>query len=110
MLGPVQAMQVVDVIREHGAIQLSGRSRLLARTLFVCKIPTAVVCAGDADPHSAGRAVLYARISRLPSGSVGIKPWSKPAEVPKGTGNFREIRSTTPVFTTFYCAADKDKD
>jgi hypothetical protein len=53
VLGPVQAMQVVDLIGgEHGAISVIRQKPPVYQDVVVCKIPTAGVCGAEVLPKS----------------------------------------------------------
>jgi hypothetical protein len=53
VLGPVQAVEVIDLIgREHGATSVIRQKPLRYQDVVVCKIPTAGVCGVEVLPES----------------------------------------------------------
>jgi len=53
VLGPVQAVEVIDLIgREHGATSVIRQKPLGYQDVVVCKIPAAGVCAAEVVPES----------------------------------------------------------
>src|ERR1041385_8775245 len=72
MLGPIQAMQVVDLISgEHGAISVIRQKPPARQDVVVCKIPTAEVCGVELLPKPRFAPAISAGCPGKPGGIPG---------------------------------------